>query len=215
MTEKTPRLTAEQLDEIRADLAAIPAPPWRWIGMRGAGGPLLVTDHSGQLYLLGPAHPVDEHGDQETDVEGRPVYGDLEFRDQRDGERWAVMRRAAEMIVPRAAYDPDAYADVDNPIARWIQRSAAHAAALLAEVEALRAQMAIVEEFLAERARFVTSINNCHPDNAHDYWRWQGHAEGRRHLSKRLGLPVAWPAGYLKAAAERRASTQREEADES
>lgn len=50
-----------------------------------------------------------------------------------------------------------------------------------------------VAKFCAERARYITSINNCHPDNAHDYYRWQGHAEARRQLSERLGLPVAWP----------------------
>ena len=51
-----------------------------------------------------------------------------------------------------------------------------------------------VADFCAERAGFITAINNCHPDNVSDYHRWQGHAEARRQLSERLGLPVAWPA---------------------
>ncbi|GAA3958460.1 hypothetical protein GCM10023085_46090 [Actinomadura viridis] len=65
--------------------------------------------------------------------------------------------------------------------------------ALLEEVKRLRERMAIVEAFVADRAQFVTAIVNCHPDNAHDYDRWQGHAEGRRQLAQQLGLPVAWP----------------------
>lgn len=51
-----------------------------------------------------------------------------------------------------------------------------------------------VEGFCAERANVITAILNCHPDNAHDYNRWQGHAESRRQLSQSLGIPVAWPA---------------------
>lgn len=70
------------------------------------------------------------------------------------------------------------------------------APALLVEVERLREQVAVVEKFCAERAEYITAINNCNPDNAHDYHRWQGHAEGRRQLSEQLGLPVGWPTGY-------------------
>lgn len=51
-----------------------------------------------------------------------------------------------------------------------------------------------VAEFCAERAEYINSINNCGPDNDRDYWRWNGHAEARRQLSERLGLPTAWPA---------------------
>jgi hypothetical protein len=70
-----------------------------------------------------------------------------------------------------------------------------------AEAEQLRERLAVVEKFCAARAEFITAINNCHPDNSHDYWRWQGHAEGRRQLSQELGLPVAWPPEYAKEAA--------------
>lgn len=55
---------------------------------------------------------------------------------------------------------------------------------------------ATVADFCAERAQYITAINNCHPDNASDYYRWQGGAEARRQLSERLGLPIAWPAEY-------------------
>ena len=54
---------------------------------------------------------------------------------------------------------------------------------------------AIVAEFVAARAEYITAIRNCHPDNGHDYDRWQGHAAARRQLSELLGLPVAWPEG--------------------
>ncbi|MFE3678799.1 hypothetical protein [Streptomyces griseus] len=64
----------------------------------------------------------------------------------------------------------------------------------VAEIDRLRAELDKVAAFAAQRAEYVTSILNCHPDNAHDYYRWQGHAESRRQLSERLGLPVAWPA---------------------
>lgn len=70
-----------------------------------------------------------------------------------------------------------------------------------AEVEQLRERLAVVEKFCAARAEFITAINNCHPDNYADYHRWQGHAEGRRHLSQELGLPIAWPPEYAKEAA--------------
>ena len=63
-------------------------------------------------------------------------------------------------------------------------------------VQALREKEkreAIVAEFVAARAEVITAIRNCHPDNGHDYDRWQGHAESRRQLAESLGLPVAWP----------------------
>lgn len=63
-----------------------------------------------------------------------------------------------------------------------------------ARVAELEQQAAVVAKFVAARAEYITSIRNCHPDNAHDYHRWQGHAESRRQLAQTLGLPVAWPA---------------------
>lgn len=48
------------------------------------------------------------------------------------------------------------------------------------------AEREVVADFCAERERYITSINNCAPDNYHDYYRWQGHAEARRQLAQRL-----------------------------
>lgn len=57
----------------------------------------------------------------------------------------------------------------------------------------LEKREAIVAEFVTKRAEYITAIRNCHPDNAHDYDRWQGHAAARRQLAELLGLPVTWP----------------------
>ncbi|MCX4605409.1 hypothetical protein OG402_33630 [Streptomyces anulatus] len=155
----------------------------------------MVTDHSGRQYLLRAAKPTDYRGDELLDPEtDAVVYGDLEFRDQRDGEKWSSMRSGNSLAVGRTEYDPDAIVGVANPIARWVEKSAQHTTDLLAEVDRLRAELDKVTVFCAQRAEYVTSILNCHPDNAHDYYRWQGHAESRRQLSQSLGLPVAWPA---------------------
>jgi len=78
--------------------------------------------------------------------------------------------------------------------AEFIAHAREDVPALLAEVDRLRAELDKVTAFCAQRAEYVTSILNCHPDNKHDYYRWQGHAESRRQLSERLGLPVGWPA---------------------
>jgi len=70
-------------------------------------------------------------------------------------------------------------------------------------------QDAIVAEFVAARAEYVTALRNCHGDNTHDYDRWQGHAAARRQLSELLGLPVAWPvedAAAVKKSAEKLAA---------
>lgn len=58
--------------------------------------------------------------------------------------------------------------------------------ATIVRVQQLAARDAVVEKFCGERGRYITSINNCHPDNDHDYYRWQGHAEARRQLTERL-----------------------------
>lgn len=60
-------------------------------------------------------------------------------------------------------------------------------------IAVLEAREEIVARFVANRAEYITSIRNCHPDNGHDYDRWQGHAAARRQLAQELGLPVAWP----------------------
>lgn len=135
-------LSEQRLADILADLEAVPLPPWRWVGTIDAGGPRLVTAHSGQQSLLYAARPADQHGEEATDVDGGPVYGDLKFRSQRDGEQYATMRTGAELAVPRAAYDPDTIADIDSPVARWIKRSPVYVAELLGEVERLRQEVA-------------------------------------------------------------------------
>lgn len=134
-------LTPERENAIRSDLAAVPAPPWRWIGSRGAGGPQLVTDHSGRQYLLRAIKPVDGRGDELLDPAGDyPIYGDLEFRDQRDGEEYSRMRNGNELGIGRTSYDPDSLVGVDNAVANWLMKSAAHAADLLAELDRVRAE---------------------------------------------------------------------------
>ncbi|MGC4925624.1 hypothetical protein [Streptomyces sp. DT117] len=157
-TNPTTNLAPERESEIRADLAAIPAPPWRWIGLRGGGGPQLVTDHSGRQYLLRAAKPTDHRGDELLDPEtDAVVYGDLEFRDQRRGETYSLMRSGNSLAVGRTEYDPDAIIGVANPLAHWFEKSAQHATELLAEVDALRARVAELEA-LAETAVLVPGV---------------------------------------------------------
>jgi hypothetical protein len=62
-------------------------------------------------------------------------------------------------------------------------------------IQALRQreqQDAVVAEFVADRAEYITAIRNCR-GRSYDYDRWQGHAAARRQLAEKLGLPVAWP----------------------
>lgn len=158
-TNPTTNLPPEREAEIRSDLAAVPAPPWRWIGIRGGGGPELVTDHSGRQYLLRAAKPTDHRGDELLDPEmDTVVYGDLEFRDQREGEKWSSMRSGNGLAVGRTEYDPDAIVGVANPIARWVEKSAQHTTDLLAEVDALRAKVAKLETALAATGRSLSSF---------------------------------------------------------
>lgn len=58
----------------------------------------------------------------------------------------------------------------------------------LAEMHPLLGGRLIVEAFIAERADYVTAIENA--GNGPDYHRWQGHAEARRQLAERLGLTL-------------------------
>lgn len=81
--------------------------------------------------------------------------------------------------------------DYREPLHVWQARAVEF---VLPNVSELKTQAEKVASFCDQRAEYVTSILNCHPDNAHDYYRWQGHAESRRQLSQSLGLPVAWPA---------------------
>jgi hypothetical protein len=136
-------MSTDRTSEIQAALDGVPAPPWRWIGTRTSGGPQLVTDHSGRQYLLRAAKPVDGRGDELLDPEGDyPIYGDLQFRDQRPGERYSSMRRGGELAVGRTSYDEDSIVDVDNPVARFLRDAPQYVADLLREVLALRSEVA-------------------------------------------------------------------------
>ncbi|MGW5291564.1 hypothetical protein [Streptomyces bacillaris] len=98
--------------------------------------------------------------------------------------------------------------------ADWLVNSEYTHACPWCRIAELEAQAEKVTAFAAQRAEYVTSILNCHPDNKHDYYRWQGHAESRRQLSQALGLPVAWPTEMeprtAPAPAEASAPSQRE-----
>jgi hypothetical protein len=156
-------LSPEREAEIRADLNAIPAPPWRWIGSRHAGGPQLVTDHSGRQYVLRAAKPTDHRGDEVLDPEtGHVVYGDLKFRDQREGEKYSTMRSGSTLAIGRTEYDPDNIVGVANPVARWLEASAQYATDLLAELDRLRTEQAArivkLENALAATGRSLSSF---------------------------------------------------------
>lgn len=128
--------TVDRLAEIRAALDAVPAPPWQWIGDRRTGA-MLTTTHSGWLYLLGVEQPLDSDGEQPENLDGSPIWADLEFRHQADGAKYATLTPARELAVGRADYDPDTIRDIDNPVARWMRYSAQYVTELLAEVERL------------------------------------------------------------------------------
>lgn len=57
---------------------------------------------------------------------------------------------------------------------------------LLAHVTRLQGIEKILSSCIAERAQFITAIENCPADNQADYWRWQGHAEVRRQLKEQV-----------------------------
>lgn len=65
-------------------------------------------------------------------------------------------------------------------------------ARMATELLELRAR---VIDFINERPEYVNSCRNAHPDNTHDYYRWQGGAEARRQLAERLGWTVPYEFG--------------------
>lgn len=67
----------------------------------------------------------------------------------------------------------------------WKDRDECERANWQATVDRLRAQVAVAESFTAERPAYIQAIK-ASPHADADYWRWQGHAESRRHLSERL-----------------------------
>jgi hypothetical protein len=124
------------LEEIREALASVPAGPWCWRGT--SSSPVLVTKHSGQLYLLGVSGAYDE-----CEGCGRlPLDVNLQFRHQPPGSDFAILESAGHMIIPRAPYDLDTVRDIENPVARWIKNSPEYVEQLLNEVDWLREQLA-------------------------------------------------------------------------
>jgi hypothetical protein len=144
-------LTTERLAEIQAALNSVPAPPWHWIGDTVHQGPMLATNHSGWIYVMGfarlgfkgaqPTFPVRNADGFLTIVPAR----DIEAR-----ERGTVP--AKKVAVPRASYDPDTVRGIDNPVARWLEHSPQYAKELLAEVEDLREELAEMESAAADWA---------------------------------------------------------------
>lgn len=103
-----------------------------------------------------------------------------------------------QALIDQLRADRNAYADRVDTLTKVAKGNKRHVAVLTGELEAAQArvaelekQAAVVAEFVAARAEYITAIRNCH-DSA-DYNRWQGHAESRRQLAETLGLPVAWP----------------------
>lgn len=93
--------------------------------------------------------------------------------------------------------------------ALWVSR-----ANWLAVAEQLATQVAELErianaavQFINERPEYVNACRNAHPDNVHDYHRWQGGAEARRQLAERLGWTVPYEHGDKTEPAE--AANQR------
>jgi hypothetical protein len=138
---------------IEAALADIPAPPWQWIGTRNADGPMLATTHSGWEYLMGLEHGEDHVGER--------VFADLSFRDKREGDTYAVLKPSRELAVGRTEYDPDTIRGIDNPIARWIEKSAEYAAALIARVRELEAQRDAALTYCDAVQRAQLGMTNC------------------------------------------------------
>lgn len=60
---------------------------------------------------------------------------------------------------------------------------------LAAELDRLQRFSALVEQFITERAEYITVLENSTEADS-DYGRWQGHAESRRQLLAML----PWPA---------------------
>lgn len=148
--------------EIRQALAAVPAPPWRWIGVRHAGGPQLVTDHSGRQYLLRAKKPVDGHGEELLDpVDDGVVYGDLEFRDQREGERYSTLRSGGQLGIGRTSYDPDSIVGIANPIASWLENSPRYVTDALARITELEAQLTKYVGHEPTIAEEMAYLSNC------------------------------------------------------
>ena len=106
------------------------------------------------------------------------------FRDQRNG-----VIEDNERLISKAQESNEAQLRAENAT-RTAWRDVEQLRARVAELETAAEKVA---GFCARRAEYVTNLRHCGPNNDHDYYRWQGHAEARRQLSQLLGLPVGWP----------------------
>lgn len=129
-------MTPERHAEIEAALAAIPAPPWQWIGDCRRDGPVLATTHSGWVYVMG-FDRLGMQGAQPSFPVGKMDGGGL-------------ITPAAELAVARDPDAPGPIRDIDNPVARWLRHSGQYAQELLAELGWLAAELSDTQALLAK-----------------------------------------------------------------
>lgn len=163
-------LTVERLTEIEARANAATSGPW-------------CTDaweiYQGTEYVPGISFWVGETCRGTADLE----------QDRADAAFVAAARSDVPELVAEVRRQAAEVASLNDSLTAAADRMRADAA----RIAELEKREAAVAEFAAKRAEYITAIRNCHPDNGHDYDRWQGHAAARRQLSELLGLPVAWP----------------------
>jgi hypothetical protein len=174
-------LSEQQLAAIRAREAAAFRGPWYTDSL---------TEHDGSV-SVGVATQDDTWIIELSDI----AAADAEFI---AAARSDVPALLAE--VERLRAERDQFADRVDTLTAVAKGNKRHVQAMFGDLQTAQARIAELEqqaakvaEFVAARAEVITAIRNCHPDNAHDYHRWQGHAESRRQLAETLGLPVAWP----------------------
>ena len=97
--------------------------------------------------------------------------------------------RAAERVNGFLSWFGDGRVYLDDPhpplFARDLQALSNCVTPSAATQTAEQARQAVVDDFIDERADYVTALNNSTESNA-DYFRWQGHAEARRQLCERF-----------------------------
>lgn len=129
MNDATTPMSPEYRAEIAASLAAIPAPPWHWIGNFDTG-PSLVTKHDGNWTFVMGFRRLGTNAAQPT------------FPVPTDPDGYMLLRPARDLIIPRATYDPRTFRGIDHPVARFIADAGQYVADLLAENERLRDELA-------------------------------------------------------------------------
>ncbi|OPC83041.1 hypothetical protein B4N89_20735 [Embleya scabrispora] len=134
MTE--PTAAPLDLDAIRADLAAVPAPPWRW---KVDGHTVLVA---GRTVVIATDHEPDPDG---CDVE-------VLFHEVRDGRS---MFSGTELV--------DEAGGIDNAVARFTERAPDYVAALLAALAERDATIARYDTALIEVTRDADEDDDGEP----------------------------------------------------